>query len=565
MKTPRWYQTEAVQTVQPPKGRKLIVVPTGGGKSLIAAMLCAGEAAFGRVLVITHVKELVEQNERELRGNAPELDIGVCCAGLKRYEYDATVVIASIQSIYKKLDDFKDITLIIIDECHRITPVGGKMYRAVLEHFDALHLIETGESKFPVVGLTATPFRTGTGYLHYGNHALFDHVLKPDANGKLVPRPHYEIEYQKLVDEGHLVPFAKLGSELAYSDDGLHMRAGEFMQEELDELAKDNAKTKKIVAQIVERAADRWAWMVFAINVRHAHVIKRFFAEQGIEAGIVYAGMEADGLDRDLEIASFKMGFYRVLINVGVLTTGFDYPELDCVILCRPIGSPVLFIQCAGRGTRTAPGKVNCLLLDYGGNISRFGEFGSPEIREKGNSKDRKICPTCGESNSISARRCSACDHKFENMFKNCPECGTNVDRTTQHCKECGYYWPINEDGLDEDGKTIIENKAIWIDLRNTTFRVHKPRSTHELDDKPECFVAMHKTIDGATVQEYVFPESYAARPAFEKWWRTHSGKAPFPKTARDAKERKRELVLPDKIHVIRKGKFFNFLGRRFP
>lgn len=552
MKTPRWYQQEAVNSVQPPKGRKLIVVPTGGGKSLIAALLCAGEAAFGRVLVITHVKELVEQNERELRGNAPELDIGVCCAGLKRYEYDADVVIASIQTIYKKLDDFKDVTLIIIDECHRITPVGGKMYRAVLEHFDALNIIENGEDKFPVIGLTATPFRTGTGYLHKGEYAIFDEIS-------------YEIKYQKLVEEGHLVPFAKLGSELAYSDDGLHMRGGEFLQEELDELAKDNAKTKKIVKQFCERAKDRWSWIVFAINVRHAHVIKRFLAEEGIEAGIVYSGMENDGLDRDFEISAFKSGMYRVLINVGVLTTGFDYPALDCVILCRPIGSPVLFIQCAGRGTRTAPGKVDCLLLDYGGNISRFGEFGEPEVREKSNSKDRKLCPACGESNFLSARRCSACDHKFENMFKNCPECGTNVDRTTQHCKECGYYWPINEDGLDEDGKTIIENKAIWIDLRNTTFRVHKPRATHELDDKPECFVAMHKTVDGATVQEYVFPESFAARHAFEKWWRTHNGKVPAPKTAKDARERKKELVLPNQIHVIRKGKFFNFLGRRFP
>jgi len=540
MKTPRWYQTEAVNSVQPPEGKKLIVVPTGGGKSLIAAMLCVNEALFGRVLVLTHVKELVQQNEAELRENAPELDVGVCCAGLKRYEYDADVVIASIQSVYKKLEDFDDVTLIIIDECHRITPVGGKMYRSVLEKFPGI----------PVIGLTATPFRSGTGYLHKGEHAIFDEIS-------------YEIKYQTLVDEGHLVPFAKLGSELAYSDEGLHMRGGEFVQNELDELAQDNAKTKKIVAQIVERTVDRWAILVIAINVRHAYVMQQEFAKHGVMANVVHGDMDAN--DRDNATEAFLAGLYRVEISVGIRTTGFNYPALDCVVLCRPIGSPVLFIQCGGRGTRIYPGKINCLLLDYGGNISRFGEFGSPEIREKGNSKDRKICPKCGESNSTQARKCSACDAPFENMFKNCPECGTKVDRTTQHCKECGYYWPINEDGLDEDGKTIIENKAVWVDLRNTTFRVHKPRAVHELEEKPECFVAMHKTVDGATVQEYVFPESFAARHAFEKWWRTHNGKLPVPKTARDARERKQELVLPNQIHVIRKGKFFNFLARRFP
>lgn len=548
MKVLRWYQREAVASVQPPEGKKLIVVPTGGGKSLIIADICLNEVLFGRVLILTHVKELVAQNEEELIGLAgADLDVGVCCAGLKRYEWNSQVVIASVQSIYKKLSDFDDVSLIIIDECHRITPVGGKMYRAILERFPHV----------PVIGLTATPFRAGTGYLHKGEHRIFDEIS-------------YEVKYQTLVDEKHLVPFSGMGSEHAYSDEGLHMRAGEFDQGELDALAQDNAKTQKIVKQFCERAKDRWAWMIFAINVRHAHVIKKFMAEEGVEAGIVYAGMEADGLDRDFEIGMFKAGCYRAIINVGVLTTGFNYPALDCIVLCRPIGSPVLYIQCGGRGTRPAPGKLNCLLLDYGGNISRFGEFGEPEVREKGNSKDRKYCPACGESNSTQARYCSACHHRFDNMFKDCPGCDdiglvTKVDRKTQHCKVCGYYWPINEDNLDEEGKTIIENKAVWVDVKSTTFKVAKPRAQHELDERPEYFLAVHKTIDGATVNEYVFPESFAARPQFEKWWRQHNGKGPAPKTSREARERKQELILPARIHVIRKGKFFNFLGRSFP
>lgn len=541
--------------MQPPKGRKLIVVPTGGGKSLIGAQICLDEVAFGRVLMLTHIKELVEQNESELRGLAPELDIGVYCSGLKRWEWNADIVIASVQSIYKKLDELDSITLIVIDECHRITPVGGKMYRAVLEHFPGI----------PVIGMTATPFRTGTGYLAPVPND--QGVIGPKTDNMIFDQIAYSIEYETLVAEGHLVPFAKLGSELAYSDEGLHMKAGEFIQAELDTLVDDNAKTKAIIAQIVQRAEERWALLIIAINVRHAYVMQRFFAEHGWAASVVHGNLSA--AERDEATVAFLSGLYRVEISVGIRTTGFNYPALDCVVLCRPIGSPVLYIQCGGRGTRTAPGKVDCLLLDYGGNIARFGGFGKIEVKEKSASKDRKKCPSCGESNSLAARRCSVCDAMFPEMFKDCPGCAeyglsTKVDRTTQHCKVCDYYWPINEDGLDEEGKTIIENKALWVDLRSTTFRVHKPKQLHALEAKPDCFVAMHKTIDGATVQEYVFPESFAARTNFEKWWKLHKGTVPAPRTSLEARERRSELVLPQRIHVIRKGKFFNFLGRAF-
>ncbi len=208
----RPYQEDAVAAVYPLDAgqRKLICIPTGGGKSLIAARLASDAALFGRVLIITHVRELVEQNEEDLRKLSPELDIGVYCSGLERYDTTKTITIAAIQSIYKRLLDWIDVDLIIVDEAHRISPQGGKMYRAVLDAFKHI----------PIVGLTATPFRMGTGYLHKGEHAIF-HELS------------YEVPYDQLVAEGWLAPFAEKGSELAYDTSKVHIKAGEFAQGEI--------------------------------------------------------------------------------------------------------------------------------------------------------------------------------------------------------------------------------------------------------------------------------------------------------------------------------------------
>jgi DNA repair protein RadD len=539
----RDYQLECAEALLASKAkRRLAVVPTGGGKSLIIAKICENESMLGRGLILTHVKELVEQNAAQLHRLNPDLDIGICCAGLGRFEHDRNITVASVQSVYKKLDLWEDINYIIIDEVHRITPVGGKLYRAIMERFPDV----------PVIGLTATPFRMGTGYLHKGEHAIFDEIS-------------YEVGYYELVERGFLVSPAQFGSDVAYDTSKLHVKMGEYVQKELDELVEAE-KTRKIVAQFIERAKDRESWLIFAINVRHACMIRDMIQAAGISAAVLYDGMREEGLCRDTEISAFKFGLTRALVNVNILTTGFDYPSLDCVILCRPIASPVLFIQCVGRGTRTAVGKSDFLLLDYGGSCSRFGDFAAPEIREKMGSGSTKRCPSelCGEMNSQSARHCSACGFKFTEMFKGCPKCEGENDHSAQKCGHCGYAWPVKDDSLDEEASTIIPNTALWLDVQDTTYRVHKPRVTPERQDPQNCFVAMHKTVDGGTLQEYVFPDNYSSRSRFDKWWSLHHGKAPSPLDSIEAKQRCRELTLPRRIKVIRQGKFFNFLSRSF-
>lgn len=533
----RPYQHLAVDSVYPldAKSRKLVVIPTGGGKSLISAKLSDNETALGgRVLVLTHVQELVSQTAKELARLDPDLDVGIFCAALKRKETDNAVTVASVQSVYKCLEYWFDVDLIIIDEAHRITPVGGKLYRAVLRQFPHV----------PIIGLTATPFRDGTGYLHEGEYKLFDEIS-------------FEISYDELINLGYLVPFAQKGSDLAYDPANVRKNRGEYNQKDLDKLV-DVPKTRRIIEQFVKRSQGRHYPLVFAINVRHAKIIRQIFAEDhNLHCAIVYGDMSRDELERSTEISDFENGLADVLVNVGILTTGYDFRPIDCIGLFCPIASPVKYIQCCGRGTRISPetSKRDCLLLDYGGNVTRHGNFWEPEIKTKGKDKGPvKYCGDCGEKTSISTRRCACCNTKFPEMFKRCPDCDEEFDISAQTCDVCGYEWPIKEDKLDESGTQILPNRLTWLTVEGANYRPHrKGGSTHT------CFVSEYKTVEGGMVPEYVFPEFRAARRNFELWWRFHTpdSRRPAPKTAGEAYGRRAELAIPRKICVIRSGKFF--------
>jgi DNA repair protein RadD len=535
------YQQEAVASVHPlaPGCRKLIVVPTGGGKSFIAAALANEGALLGRVLIITHVQELVEQNEADMRRLAPEADIGVYCSSLGRKEI-CTITVCAVQSIYKKLHLFEDVELVLIDEAHRISPAGGKMYRAVLKHFE----------NTPVVGLTATPYRMGSGYLHEGDNKIFDEIS-------------YEVSYDFLVTEGFLAPFAERGSDLAYDVSTFKIERGEFKADDLGALV-DYPKTEAIVEQAIARSAGRLFKLCFCINLRHCDIVAAILAKKGLTSVILHGKMTADERREAREL--FELGLVDVAINCNIWAIGYNFRRLDCIWLIRPIASVGFFIQVAGRLTRTADGKDDGLLLDYGGNVSRHGHFGKPEVRppSKGGGGATKLCkaPECGEKNSEQARYCAVCKSQFVEMFKDCPKCATQVDRMTQVCPKCTYGWPINEQKLDEEGTTILPNKVLWLDVVDWNFRIHKKEGSPY-----KSLAIAYKTVDAGTIQEYIFPEHPHVQHRFAEWWLRHAlnpNTQKLPKTAPDAYNNRNSLKRPERIKVIRSGKFYNFLGRSF-
>lgn len=550
---PRFYQSEAIESIYPLVGRKLIAMPTGAGKSYVAAQIALDSVPFvGRILFLAHVRKLISQNAASLLHIDPLASLGVVCAGLRRDELaaslqpflgvaDAEITVASVQSIYRRLDYWRDVGLILIDEAHRITPVGGRLYTSILQRFPGV----------PVVGLTATPFRPGTGFLHSGEHKIFDEKC-------------YEISHAELVEMGYLVPFATKGSDLAFSAEGLRKTGDEYSQTDLDNLIEDGAKTRRIVKQFIQRARERNHWLIFAINIRHAKMIRNFLEAEGISAGVIYDGMKKEGLKYDDEIALFEMGIHRALINVNCLTTGYDFRPLDCIGLFRPIASPVNFIQCIGRVTRLSPetGKVDGLVLDYGGNVARHGDFSMPTIKEAKSGKRTKQCKSCGEFNFQSARYCAACNFRFDDMFKTCPKCTCKVDRSAQTCSKCGYGWPVNETNLDEDGKTLIQEKAVWIDLDTWKAKAATPWCKPGEDQRPNYVLIDYKGIDGVKFKEYIFPESDATRPRFNRFWQEHKGKIPYPISSADAAARFNELRLPRRVKAVRKGQYIIILAR---
>lgn len=539
----RDYQADAVDSVLPlnPGVRKLIVIPTGGGKSWIIAALAELSSFGGRCLLLTHDEKLIQQDADKIRRINPMLDVGIYCAKAKKREHACTITVASIQSVYKILHLWKDVSIVLVDEAHRITPVGGKLYRAVLDYFALV----------PIVGLTATPFRSGTGFLHKGPFKLFDEIS-------------YEISYAELVHQGHLVPFAEQGSDLAFDTSKLHIRAGEFIPKELDGLV-DGAKTQKIVTQIIQRAKGRKYWLMFAINRRHAEMIAGMLNAAGVPSAAVHSDMPNADVAIAGIMADFEAGFLRAVICVNMFTTGYDFPALDCVVLFRPFASALLYVQCTGRVVRIFPGKVDGLLLDYGGNIARHGHFEAPIPQQKSEDAKgpKKECLACGEANPQSARHCFACRHKFTEMFKQCPTCGNELDINARSCP-CGYEYPVKEDGLDENGVTIVPNKALWLDVTGWEVKAHTPRRQPGNPPKPDCLKITHITAQGAAIDEYIFPEYTNSRRHFERWWDTHRGSAPYPKTSREATKRKGELRQPFSIKVIRKDRFFTFLGKDF-
>ena len=135
---------------------------------------------------------------------------------------------------------------------------------------------------------------------------------------------------------------------------------------------------------------------------------------------------------------------------------------------------------------------------------------------------------------------------------------------SAQKCGHCGYAWPVRDESLDENASTLIPNVATWLDVDDVSYRIHSPRVTETRPNPQDCFVAMYKTVDGGTLQEYTFPESYSTRTRFERWWQNHHGKTPIPENCIEARGRTRELTKPRRIKVIRQGKFFNFLSRSF-
>ncbi len=451
MYTLRPYQADSVKAVihyfRKHSTPAVIVLPTGAGKSLVIAELA--RLAKGRVLVLAHVKELVEQNHAKYEGYG--LKGAIFSAGLGRKETDQQVVFASVQSVVRNLDSFKNqFSLLVIDECHRVPDDKNSSYQKVITH---LRVLNPG---IKVLGLTATPYRLGMGWI-YQYHTR-GQVRTEES--RFFRDCIFELPIRYLLDENFLTPARMMDAPvLSYDFSQLKpANTGRYKEAEMD-MVIDKAKraTPQIVEQIIQYARERKGVMIFAATVRHAQEIHGLLPEG--ETAIVIGDTPTP--ERDAIIQAFKNREIKYLVNVSVLTTGFDAPHVDLIAILRPTESVSLYQQIVGRGLRLSEGKNECLVLDYAGNSY---DLYQPEVGDPKPDSTSEIitipCPACGFNNNFwgkldsngfllehFGRRCQGyfededtgerehCGYRFRAKY--CSECGADNDIAARICHEC--------------------------------------------------------------------------------------------------------------------------------
>ncbi|QDT34006.1 DEAD/DEAH box helicase [Thalassoglobus polymorphus] len=401
MLTLRPYQQTAVAAVyehlRERDDNPCVVIPTGGGKTPVMATICRDAVVTwgGRVLIVAHVKELLEQSADKLRVVCPEVKFGIYSAGLKRRDTQAPVIVAGIQSIYKRACELGPIDLILVDEAHMIPPEGEGMYQQFLAEARVVN------PDVRVIGLTATPYRLKSGMICTPDHFLND--------------VGYEVGVRELIVQGYLSPLVTKAGLTRIDTSAVHIRGGEFVAAEVEDLMDQDELVDAACREIVEFTADRQSVLIFATGIKHGrHVQEVLLRNHDIECGFVSG--ETPTAERDATLKAFRDGDLRYLCNVNVLTTGFDAPNIDCVVMLRPTMSPGLYYQMVGRGFRLHPGKENCLVLDFGGNVLRHGPVDAIRIEERpaGNREaPAKECPICHAVIAAGFATCPQCGYEF--------------------------------------------------------------------------------------------------------------------------------------------------------
>tara|TARA_R110000868_G_scaffold186079_4_gene428314 strand:+ start:10497 stop:12134 length:1638 start_codon:yes stop_codon:yes gene_type:complete len=380
------------------KGNPCIVLPTGSGKSHIIAALCK-EALQAypetRILMLTHVKELIEQNADKMLQHWPNAPLGIFSASLRRKNLEEPITFAGIQSIRTHASEVGHIDLILIDECHLVSHKDEGGYRNLIGDLMAIN------PRLRVIGLTATPYRLGHGLIT-DDPALFDALLEP-------------VSIEQLVFQRYLAPLRSKTTKAKLNVDGVHKRGGEFIESELQAAVDKKLTNEAVVREVISRAEDRKAWLFFCTGVDHARHMCETLQAQGIEAACVTG--ETPKRQREEMLDDFKAGKIRAMTNANVLTTGFDYPDIDLIAMVRPTMSASLYVQMAGRGMRPKSHTDHCLVLDFAGVVETHGPITAVRPPKKKSDEPGeapvKICEACGELCHPTVKVCPSCGNPF--------------------------------------------------------------------------------------------------------------------------------------------------------
>lgn len=377
----------------------IIVLPTGAGKSVVIAeqtreLFARWPEDHPRTLVIVPSKELAEQNAEKLAAMLPtNISVGYYSASVGKKQPTSDVIVATIGTVAKAAHLLGNIRCVFVDECHLINPDGAGQYRSFLSDLARY-------CHFRTAGFTATPFRGNGVWLTDGKDPIFTGIA-------------VNVTITQLLEAGYLSPLVRPKDVATQIDvSTVNIVNGDFNVRQLAEQV--SVKLHSAATEAAELARDRKKWLAFCPTVANATELAMILNAMGVKTLVVTG--ETKKAVREQYIAMFRAGEIRCLVTVLALATGFDVPDVDCILWLRPTKSPVLYVQGAGRGLRIAPGKEDCLWLDFSDTTSRLGPIDTITGRRKGPPKDAEapfaVCDNCGaQVRPASAVECPECGH----------------------------------------------------------------------------------------------------------------------------------------------------------
>jgi len=427
---PRDYQVEAVDSARlelANVSKTLIISPTASGKSIMVALMASLAASKGnRVLCLCMQGEILQQNETTLNRLAPEITTGIYCAGQGRKDTDEQVIFASRDSLGVNPLACGAFSLVVIDEAHLVSANEKTTYKKILTALNPSY----------VVGYTGTPWRMNGGNI-WGDSGYFDSVA-------------YNIPMSLLVERGYLSTYRypAITETIIDASDVKVSSTGDYNKKELDLVTCPDLIVNECIDAWERHKGNGRHSLFFCTSLAHAEKVHNLLLERGYAAG--YLDGKTNKKTRKQLLEDAKAGRYECLVNVGTLTTGVDIPCIDTIVHLRPTKSVSLYIQMSGRGLRTYEGKDSLLILDFAGNVERFGaDLGRPVVNLGRNEMNgdrpdvleeagEKECPKCKSAADRSWFVCPLCGHKFVKI-ENTPY-GQLVEGGRNKVKGYAYY-----------------------------------------------------------------------------------------------------------------------------
>ena len=385
-------------------GNTLIVAPTGAGKTIMLSALVGKRHEKGRrVLVIQHRDELVSQNKAKFEKVNPYITTSIVNGTVKHWDGEAVFSMVQTMSRDRNLRDRPMFDMVVVDEGHHAAaPTYMKVINAVLEDNDSAE----------IVGFTATPNR-GDGK---GLRSVFNNCA-------------HQIELATLIREGFLVRPKSFVIDLGVGEqlDNVTKRGKEYDMEEVAAIMDRQVINDRIVSEWKAKASGRKT-VVFCSTVSHAEHVCDSFINSGVKANFVTG--ETDKDERAQMLHDLEFGDLQVIVNVAVLTEGFDAPPVSCIVLTRPCSQKGTMVQMIGRGLRILDPelypnivKTDCIVMDFGTSIITHGGLDETANldgahKTEGGEAPTKICPDCGSEVSANTRICPICEHEFQKKVK---------------------------------------------------------------------------------------------------------------------------------------------------